>query len=309
VARPFRFGVSSSSAPSRQDWQAKARRAEELGYDSFVIADHLRGHLSPFVALGAVAEATSSLTLGTFVLNNDFRHPVLVAREAASLQAVTGRRFELGLGAGHSKDEYDEAGIPFDPGPVRVGRLGEAVEVIQQLFSGEPATFEGEHYRVTAHTIAPPLEQPIPVLIGGNAKFILQLAARKADIVGFTGIFLGPDGAGVDFRWFSREGLEDRLAIVREAAGKRFSQLELNVLIQGVTLTDDRAAAIEATATRTTVLTPQQIDECPYLLMGSAHAMADRLIDYRERFGISYIVTHEHGMEALAPVIALLKGR
>lgn len=309
MVRPFRFGVSMSTAPSREEWRQKARRAEELGYDTLVIADHLRDHFSPFSALAIAAEATKSIGLGTFVLNNDFRHPVLVAREAASLQVITGRRFELGLGAGHSRDEYDEAGIPFDPGPVRVKRLEEAVEVISRMFTGEPAMFEGEHYRVTGHTIAPRPTERIPLLIGGNAKSILQLAARKADIVGFTGIFIGPDGIGNDFRWFTRAGLEDRLSVVRDAAGDRFGKLELNVLIQGVTLTDDREAAIEQAQKRLPMLSPQEIDECPYLLLGSASQIADRLEEYRERYGISYIVTHGHGIEGLGPVIAKLKGR
>ena len=309
MLRPFRFGVSSAIATSREEWHERVRRAEELGYDTFVIADHLRGHLSPLVALASAAEASRSLTFGTFVLNNDFRHPVLLARESATLQVLTGGRFELGLGAGHSKDEYDEAGFPFDPGPVRVQRLAESVEVIQRLFTGEPANFAGDHYRVANHALAPIPETPPPILIGGNAKSILRLAARKADIVGFTGIFLGPDGAGIDFRWFTREGLEDRLEIVREAAGDRLPYLELNILIQSVTLTDDRPKAIADIGERLPALTPEQIDACPYLLAGNAEQIAERLVDYRDRYGISYIVTHAPGMEALAPVIALLKGK
>ncbi len=309
MVHPFRFGVSSAIATTREEWHGRIRRAEDLGYDTFVIADHLRGHLSPLVALASAAEASRSLTFGTFVLNNDFRHPVLLARESATLQVLTGGRFELGLGAGHSKDEYDEAGYTFDPGHVRVERLAEAVEVIQQLFTGAPANFSGLHYTVANHTLAPVLEKAPPILIGGNAKSILRLAARKADIVGFTGIFLGPDGVGVDFRWFTREGLEDRLAIVREAAPDRMADLELNILIQSVTLTDDRPKAIADIGERLPALTPEQIDTCPYILVGNAEQIAERLIDYRERFGISYIVTHAPGMEALAPVISLLKGK
>lgn len=309
MVRTFRFGVSSAIASSRDEWHERVGRAEELGYDAFLIADHLRGHLSPLVALASAAEASKSLTFGTFVLNNDFRHPVLLAREAATLQVLTGGRFELGLGAGHSKDEYDEAGFSFDAGPVRVERLGESVEVIQQLFSGKPASFAGDHYQVANHTLAPLPERVPPLLIGGNAKSILQLAARKADIVGFTGIFLGPDGVGVDFRWFTLEGLEDRHAIVREAAGDRFGRLELNILIQVVNLTDDREHALSELSNRLPALTVEQLDACPYILVGNEEQIAKRLVDYRDRFGISYIVTHAPGMEALAPVIRRLKGK
>ncbi len=309
MVRPFRFGVSTSSAGSPEEWRDRAIRAEELGYDTFHVADHLVSHYAPFVALAFAAEATKRITLGTFVINNDFRHPVLLAREAATLHALSGGRFELGIGAGHSKDEYDEAGIPFDEGPVRVARLGEAVEVIRRLLAGGKASFEGEHYRVSGHELAPAPPTKLPLLVGGNAKSLLEMAARKADIIGFTGIFLGPDGSGVDFRRFTLEGLRDRLSIVTEAAGKRMGELELNILVQGVTVTDDRGAVISATQERIPALTADEIRDCPFLLIGSVDEMVDRLQELRATTGISYISTHWPGMEPLAPVVARLSGK
>ena len=185
------------------------------------------------LALAFAAEATKRIRIGTFVINNDFRHPVLLAREAATLDFLSGGRFELGLGAGHSGDEYREAGIPFEKPPVRVAKLAESIAIIKRLWADEAATFEGAHYQVIGHPSYPkPVQQPIPIVVGGNGRTLLQLAAREADIVGFTGIFIAEDGMGRAFPHFTPDGLDNRVEVVREAAGSRFEALELNILIR-----------------------------------------------------------------------------
>src|SRR5438874_2498285 len=147
VMKPFRFGVNLRVASSRREWHDKARKVEGLGFSSLLLPDHLTELIAPFPALVSAAEATTRLQLGTNVLNNDLRHPVLVAREAAAVDLLSGGRFELGLGAGSIKSEYDEAGFSFDPGSVRVERLAEAVRIIRKLLEGDEVTFSGRQYR------------------------------------------------------------------------------------------------------------------------------------------------------------------
>lgn len=185
--RLFRFGVSMATASSAAEWQAKARRAEALGYSALLVPDHLADCLSPWTALTAAATATEELRVGTFVLNNDFRHPVLTAREAATLDLLSGGRLELGLGAGHQRREYDEAGLRFDSAGVRVDRLGESLAIAKALLAGDAVDYEGSHYQVRGHTVWPgPARRP-PILVGGNGDRLLTLAAREADIVGLAG--------------------------------------------------------------------------------------------------------------------------
>src|SRR3954451_15663261 len=180
----FRFGINLWRARSRSEWAEKARRVEDLGYNTLTVPDHLTDFVAPMPALVSAAEATKRLRVGTNVLNNDLRHPVLVAREAAAVDLLSDGRLQLGLGAGSIKSEYDEAGFSFDPGSVRVERLAEAVRIIRKLLEGDEVTFSGRHYRVTGHTIAPhPIQNPHPpILIGGNGRQLLTLAATEADI-------------------------------------------------------------------------------------------------------------------------------
>ncbi len=312
MTRPFRFGVSTGHAPDRSTWQERARLAESAGFDVLLIADHLVPDLfPPMIALQSAADATERLHVGTFVLNNDFRHPVLVAREAAALQALTDGRFELGIGAGHMKLEYDQAGITFDDAATRVARLAEAIEVMRGLWSGEPCTFSGAHYHVTDHKID---AVGVPLLVGGNGPRLLRLAAERADIIGFTGFSPNADGSGVRLERFTSGGLEQRVALVREAAGDRFDSLELNALLQVVQVTSDRRAAAEAVAARVKLAVDDILDS-PFVLLGTHEQMAEQLLQHRDRFGVSYWVTFgerpgsEQTMSTLAPVIELLAGR
>lgn len=307
-ARPFRFGVSIADAGSEHEWREIARKAEDLGYDTLSSADHLRGSLAPMVGLAFAAAATTRIRIGTLVINNDFRHPVLLAREAATVDLLSGGRFELGIGAGHSGDEYREVGMPFDRPARRVARLEESVRLIKRLWAEDAATFDGQHYAVTGHTCYPkPVQSPIPILIGGNGRNVLELAAREANIVGFTGIFLGDDGRGVRFPHFTAEGLSERVGLVREAAGSRFGELELNVLVQGVETVEPMKRAEEWG--RQLRLPPEELLASPFTMFGSVDALVEKIERCREQFGITYFSTHGHGMDAFAPVVARLAGR
>jgi probable F420-dependent oxidoreductase len=309
--KPFRFGVNVWSAGSRVEWTNKARKAEELGFSAVTVPDHLAGIFAPIPALMSAAAATTRLRVGTNVLNNDFRHPVLVAREAATADLLTDGRLQLGLGAGHMKREYDEAGLPFDAGSVRVERLAEAVAIVKRLLEGEEVTFAGRYYRVSAHKIHPlPVQRPHPpILIGGNGPRLLTLAAKEADIVGLSGITFRAGGLEPDLSGWRTAGVDQRVQLVREAAGDRFERLELSALVQRVVVTDDRRQASEELARRWTQLSPPEILESPYVLIGTVDQQVEDLQARRARWGISYYVVFEPYMEAFAPVVAKLAGR
>jgi probable F420-dependent oxidoreductase len=275
------------------------------------VPDHLADLVAPLPALVSAAEATTRLRVGTHVLNNDLRHPVLVAREAATVDLLTDGRFQLGLGAGHMQSEYDQAGLAFDAAGTRVARLAEAVTIIKGLLKGEPVTFAGRHYRVTSHQSYPlPVQRPHPpVLIGGNGRQLLTLAAQEADIVGLTGFTLRRGGTAPDFAGWKVAGIEERMQLVREAAGDRYNRLELNALVQRVVVTDNRRHAAEELTSRWPQLSPEEILQSPYVLIGTVDQIVEDLQAHRERWGISYYVIFEPYVDTFAPVVARLAGR
>jgi probable F420-dependent oxidoreductase len=304
---PFRFGAQGRGAESAAAWRAKARRAEDLGYDTFLVPDHFPRGLGPVAALMAAADATTTLRVGTFVFDNDFRHPVVLAKEVTTLDLLSGGRFELGIGAGWFRAEYEAAGLPFAPAPERIARLDESLRVLKALFGEGPVTFQGAHYTLTEMNLAPkPVQRPHPpILVGGGARRILSLAAREADIVG-----LGPrsraDGT-TDAASISRAATEQKLAWVREAAGARMDDIELNIFVYEVAETNDRAAVAAAFAE--SELSVETVLDSPHTLIGSLDSMVEDLERRREEYGLSYIVVPEDKMEPLAPIIARLKGR
>jgi probable F420-dependent oxidoreductase len=309
---PFRFGVNAWHAGSRAEWAEKARKIEALGYATLTVPDHLTGFMAPMPALVSAANATKDLRVGTNVLNNDLRHPVLVAREAATLDLLSDGRFQLGLGAGSIQSEYDQAGLRFDTGGTRVERLAEAVTVIKGLLKGEQVTFAGRHYRVTAHTIAPlPIQKPSPpILIGGNGRRLLTLAAREADIVGLSGITFRNGGAAPDLSAWRVSAIDERVRLVRHVAGDdRFARLELNALVQRVVVTDERRKAAEELTSRWTQLTADEILDAPFVLIGTVDQIVGDLEARRERWGLSYYVVLDPYIDAFAPIVARLAGK
>src|SRR4051812_6955210 len=258
--RPFRFGVQISTPRQRAEWVEQARRAESLGYDVFLMPDHFRDQFAIGPALAIVAEVTM-LRIGTFVLQNDLRHPALLAQEAATLDVLSDGRFELGLGAGGSwLPDYEQTGIPFDPPATRVARLEESLRTLKGLFAEGPLTLAGQHYTITEFEALPkPIQQPHPpILIGGGGPRMLSLAAQEATIVSILPTMLP---AGGQFRedQFSDIAFAQQVAFLRRAAGPRFPDLELNVLLQRVVVTDDAQQASEELSREWSPLTPEHV--------------------------------------------------
>jgi len=309
--KPFRFGINARDARSRAEWQDKARKIEALGYSVLLVPDHLAAMLSTIPAVVSAADATASLRIGTNVLNNDLRHPVLLAREAATIDMLTDGRLELGLGAGYVRAEYDQAGLRFDRGGIRVGRLAESVTIIKGLLGGGEVTFAGEHYRVTGHKIYPlPVQQPHPpIIIGGNGLRLLALAAKEANTVNLTGITFTQGGTVHDMSGWKVAGIDERMRVVREAAGPRFDRLELSAQIQRVIVTENRRGTAEELQKTWKQLSVEEILEAPFVLLGTVNEMVEALQARRDRWGISFFVTFEQYLETLAPVVARLAGK
>jgi probable F420-dependent oxidoreductase len=309
--RPFRFGAAPYATASAAAYFDTARRIEALGYATLQTADHFNLRwFEPGPALMAAALATSTLRVSCTVFDNDFRHPALLAKEAASVDVLSGGRLEFGIGAGWLTREYDQTGIPFEPPAVRVSRLEEAVQVIKGLWGDDPLTFSGRHYTITGLAGTPrPVQRPHPpIFIGGGGKRLLSLAGREADIVGIN-MQATPDGrvtgAGSDDATVAQ-----RVEWVHQAAGERFGQLELALLVFNAVLTDTRAAQAAAAEelAATLEITPEQVLSSPYYMIGSVEQMVDDLLELRQRHGISYISVVGRDVETFAPVVARLTG-
>ncbi len=293
--RRFRFGVVGESIRSAEQVVAEAGRAEDLGYSTLLLRDHFQrepfgDQLAPLVALTAAARATSMLRVGTLVLDNDYRHPVLLAQEAATLDVLSGGRFELGIGAGWLREEYDRAGLPFDPAAVRVGRLEESVQVLKRLFAGDAVTFSGTHYTVTdMETFPRPAQRPHPpILVGAGSRRMLGIAGREADIVGI---------------------LAQKIEWVREAAGDRFPDLELSTIVSVVVAEDHHAAAERLAARRGWAGLPaERVLDLPSMVAGEPDRIAEQLHARRERYGLSYFVVSDQDMAGFSPVVQRLSG-
>jgi probable F420-dependent oxidoreductase len=310
--RPFRFSLQAVSAGSGREWLDLARKAEALGFDALVTADHLDAMYSPITPLAAVAPVTTTLRLGVLVLNNDFRHPALVAREIATLDALSDGRAEVGLGAGHAFPEYERNGIPFDAPGVRVSRLAESVQLIRRLLDGESVVHAGDHYRLDGEVCHPlPVQARVPILIGGGGNRVLSIAARHADIVGFAGTGrTRADGNRHEPTGFPAAAVDAQVNVVRAAAGPRLADIELHALVQVVTVTDDPLGVAEALAAEHLPdLAADDVLATPYLLIGSVKGLIDELQAHRERWGFSHFTVRPPAMDAFAPVVAALAGR
>jgi probable F420-dependent oxidoreductase len=295
---PFRFGVVAAQAPSADQWIATARRAEELGFSSFLIPDTIGPTLAPIPALTAAAVATRSIRIGSYVFANDVRNPVLLARECATLDFLSGGRFELGLGAGRPgiEGDYRRLGIPLESGGVRVERLAEALGIVKALLRGEKVDHDGHHYQVVGADVFPvPVQKPHPpILIAASGPRLLKLAAREADVVALG---VQPNQG--------EEVFQEKVAVLRQAAGERFDQLELNANLAAV------GDQVHAWMMRQFNLTLDELRRLgsPSILLGSLDEMCQQLEGRRERLGISYITCAAEMMEGMAPVVARLAGR
>jgi probable F420-dependent oxidoreductase len=309
--RPFRFGLETGGAASRQEWLDKARKMEDLGYSTVLLEDHLFCAFAPLAAMVSAAEVTSTLRIGTYVLGNDFRHPVVLAKEAATIDVLSNGRLELGIGTGYFKSDYERSGISLQPPGVRVERFKEAVQVMKGFFSGEPFSFEGQYYQVhDLDGLPQPVQKPHPpIMIGGGSKRILGFAAREADIVSLN-IRRTPDG-GFDFSSLTAEAAAQKIEWIRQAAGERFTDLELNLLVPEVAITDDRRQYAEKIHREWEMsddaFTVDQLLDSPSFLIGSIEQIIEQLQMLREKLGVSYFSVWEP-MEPFAPVVARLAG-
>jgi probable F420-dependent oxidoreductase len=309
--RPFRFGVQLANARSGAEWAELARRAEDLGYSTLFIPDHFGDQLAPMPALMAAADATHELRVGPLVLDNDYKHPVVVAREAATVDLLSDGRLELGLGAGWLTSDYERAGIPLDPPAVRIARLEEGVAVVKGLLTGDgPFSFQGAHYNVAEMDGWPtPVQQPHPpLLIGGGGRRVLRFAARQADIVGVNPSIRSGQIDVESARDGSAASTDRKLAWVREAAGDRYDDLEVNFLVFVCAVTGDRQATIDAMAPAFG-LAPEELGDYPHAWVGTVEQICDQLVAGRERWDVSYLVVQgAEAMAAAAPIVARLAG-
>jgi len=287
----FKFGVSLRSIGGREEWIAKCRQAEEIGYDVITAPDHLGAKMSPFAALAVAAAVTERVRVGPLVLNVPFYNPALLARDIANTVRLSGDRFDLGVGAGHMKREFDDAGLPFNRASERIAYTAAAVAEIQRRLDDEV------------------VKQP-PLLIAGNSDGVLELAAAHADIVGFAGLRQKRGEAPGTFQLDSPAAMDERVAFFKQHAGQRAADVEFNMLVQRVRITDDRRAAAAEWAAE---LNQPDLDiddllDAPQLLLGTVVEIVDQLESRRNRYGFSYITVFEAELAKFAPIVQALTG-
>ncbi len=316
-SRGFRFGVVAEQIGTRDELVGLAHRAEALGFDTLLIRDHIAPdffglQLGPIAALATVAAVTTRLRIGTLVFGNDYRHPAILAKEAATIDLLSGGRLELGIGAGWLRNEYEQAGMRFEANGVRVARLEESLRVLTGLFTGEPFSFNGDHYQITDHQLFPrSVQRPRPpLLVGAGHPRMLRIAGRHADIVGFLTTSVA-SGVVADDPLLRREDhVARQVGWVREGAGDRFGDLELSTVLSLV-VTDDRAGETEWMIERRgwRDITSDDVDRMPAVAIGTSDEIAGRMVRWRDALGFTYAVVSSNDMEAFAPVIGLLGDR
>jgi probable F420-dependent oxidoreductase len=314
--RPFRFGVICEQMQSTEEWITKARTAEDYGYATLLIRDHFikepfGDQLAPLIALMAAASATSTLRVGSLVLDNDYRHPVMLAKEAATLDLLSEGRFELGIGAGWLRSEYEQAGMAFESAGVRVSRLEEAIHILKGLFADQPSIFAGNYYTVTNLNGFPkPVQRPHPpLLVGAGSQRMLALAGREADIVGILPKALSNGTISEEITERLPTTMAQKVEWVRQAAGERFHELELNIVISPV-FTEQRRQRAEQFARERgwSGIATEDVFDMPSIFIGSPDQIVEDLLRRREQYGFSYFVVSDANMEAFAPIVSRLTG-
>ncbi len=309
--KPFRFGVQLQRAGSGADWVEQARRVETHGYDVATMPDHFDAQFAPMPALQAILSATTTLRAGALVFDNDYRHPLLLAKELATMDVLSDGRVEIGLGAGWMISDYEQAGMEYDRAGVRIDRFVEGLAVIKGVMGAEPFSYDGQHYTVRDHDGFPkPVQAPHPpVIIGGGGPRVLGIAAREADIVGVNGTLhagvIGPEAIST----MTHDAVVDKVAIVADAAraAGRLDHIEMNVRTFFVSVTDDRDTQLGALAAMIGV-DSQMIAESPFALVGDVDEICDTIVARREEFGFSYVIVGAGELDAFAPVVARLAG-
>ncbi|HZN14455.1 MAG TPA: TIGR03621 family F420-dependent LLM class oxidoreductase [Acidimicrobiales bacterium] len=308
--KPFRFAVQAHTAPDVKSWRELARTIESLGYSTMYMPDHFGDQWAPMVGLTVAAEATDRLNVGTLVFDNDYRHPVVLAKEAATLDLVTEGRFEFGIGAGWMRTDYEQSGIPYDAPGVRIDRLTEALAIMKAMWSEGSATFEGKHYTVKDAQGAPrPYTSPHPpIVIGGGGKRVLSLAAREANIVGVTANARSGEMGADAAQTAKAEFFKQRLQWIKDAAGDRFDDIEIQSLTFIMQVTEDRESVFENIAPLFG-FTLEEAREVPLALVGTLDQICEILEQRREEYGTSYITVQDAALHDFAPVVERLAGK
>lgn len=319
--RPFRFAAAGEG--NKQEGGARkfvqtAQEAEEMGYDTFVVPDHLGDQIGPIAALGALTQATSKIRLGTSVLANGFRHPVVLAKDLATIDVLSKGRLEVGVGAGWKEDEFTNAGLPYERPGIRLEKLDESLTILDTLLRGQECNFEGKHYQVRGIKGTPrPRQGPRPPLCtGGGGPKMLALAAKHADIVSVVPQTT-KNGKGL-LSGITLEKTIEKVNIVKEAAGDRFADIELNWAITAIVITDDREKTAEMALRAIerglhpdlevdVELSVEDILNSPYVAIGTFEEIAEQIKRVRELTSMSYVGIFPTQIDAFAPVIPLLR--
>ena len=307
--RGFRFGVQVSKETTAKGWAELARRTEAAGYEVLTMPDHFTDQLAPVPALMAAASATTTLRVGALVFDNDYKHPVVLAKELATIDLLSDGRLDIGLGAGWMISDYEEAGMPYDSPKVRIDRFIEGVAVIRGAMAEGAFSFSGDHYTITNYNGQPkPIQARPPLLIGGGGKRVLSYAAREADIFGINGTLtagvVGPEALST----MTAESVDEKVAIVAAAGAHRINDIEMNIRTFFVKVTNDRAATVEGISSMFGV-SKNMIDASPFALIGSVEECIEQLLERRERWGFSYTIVGAENIDECAPIVAALRGK
>ena len=307
--RGFRFGVQVSKETSAKGWAELARRTEAAGYEVLTMPDHFTDQLAPVPALMAAASATTTLRVGALVFDNDYKHPVVLAKELATIDLLSDGRLDIGLGAGWMISDYEEAGMPYDSPKVRIDRFIEGVAVIRGAMAEGPFSFSGDHYTITNYNGQPkPVQARPPLLIGGGGKRVLTYAAREADIIGINGTLtagvVGPEALST----MTAESVDEKVAIVAAAGAHRINDIEMNIRTFFVKVTNNRAATVDGISSMFGV-DADMIDASPFALIGSVEECIEQLLERRERWGLSYTIVGAENIDECAPIVAALRGK
>ena len=307
--RPFRFGVEEHRASSGTEWRERARLFESLGYSTLYLPDHFGDQLGPIAGLMAAADATTKLRIGSLVFDNDYRHPIVLAKEAATLDLMSEGRLDFGLGAGWLASDYEQAGIPFDPPGTRIERMAEALLIIKAFFAGGSVSFKGKHYAADGVEAAPrPAQKPHPpIILGGGGRRMLRLAAQEADIVSVNYKLTEGRINRALIQTGMADATDEKLGWIKEAAGDRFSEIELMATVFVANMTEERDSVAAAMAAGFGS-EPQHVLETPHFLIGTIDQMIEDLRARRDRYGISHFVLPDSAAESLAPVVERLTG-
>jgi probable F420-dependent oxidoreductase len=307
--RGFRFGVQVSKETSAKGWAELARRTEAAGYEVLTMPDHFTDQLAPIPALMAAASATTTLRVGALVFDNDYKHPVVLAKELATIDLLSDGRLDIGLGAGWMISDYEEAGMPYDSPKVRIDRFIEGVAVIRGAMAEGSFSFSGDHYTITNYNGQPkPVQARPPLLIGGGGKRVLTYAAREADIIGINGTLtagvVGPEALST----MTAESVDEKVAIVAAAGAHRINDIEMNIRTFFVKVTNDRKATVDGISSMFGV-DADMIDASPFALIGSVEECIEQLLERRERWGFSYTIVGAENIDECAPIVAALRGK